>query len=97
MQNTRSAADGARCGFDLVGRRRCEDLAGTGGIEHALSHETSVHRLMTAAATRQHAHLTLHRGICPHHIHGVEEDLAVLHLHDVANRWIAGREPVGDG
>ena len=73
-----STAAGGR--FHLVGTGGREDLAGTGGIEHALAHESAVHRFVTAAAARNDAHLAFDGGVRANHVHRIEgglEDVGV--------------------
>ena len=41
---------------DLIGRRGGEDLARTGGVEHAIAYESGVQRFVTAAAARDERH-----------------------------------------
>ena len=44
-------------GEHLVGRRRGEDLAGAGRVEHAVADEAGVQRLVARAAARDQRHL----------------------------------------
>ena len=51
---------------------RREDRARTRRVEHAATDEAAVHGLVTAAATRDEAHLALHRCVDAHHVVRVE-------------------------
>ena len=51
-----AGVDGFDGGDHLVGRRRGEHLAGTGGVEHAVADEASVQRLVPRTATRDQRH-----------------------------------------
>ena len=75
VEDAGSAIDSGSGRFHLVGTRGREDLAGTGGIEHALAHKSAVQGFVTAAAARNDAHLAGDRGVRPNHVHGIEGDL----------------------
>ena len=75
VEDAGSAIDSGSGRFHLVGTRGSEDLAGTGGIEHALADKSAVHGFVTAAAARNDAHLAGDRGVRPNHVHGIEGDL----------------------
>ena len=67
VQNACAAVDGLGRLEHLVGRRRREDLARTGGVEHPAPDEPAVHRLVARAAAGDDSDLALHRRIDPHH------------------------------
>ena len=58
----------------LIGRRRGEHLAGTGGVEHARADEAAVHRLVTRAAAGDDADLALNGRVRAHDHVGVVLD-----------------------
>ena len=64
----------------LVGRRRGEDLAGAGGIEHAVPDEAGMERLVTRAAAREQRDLARLQHPAP------DEFVAAAELDDVGMR-----------
>ena len=63
MHDARSAVNGLGRREHLIGNGRGEDLAGTGGVEHSLAHESAVERLMARAAARDESHLARDRRV----------------------------------
>jgi hypothetical protein len=63
MQHAFAAVDRLGSLMHLVRSRTRKDRTGTSGIQHAFADETSVHRLMTAAAAGNNADFALDRGI----------------------------------
>src|SRR5204863_8958924 len=63
VEHSGAAVHGLRRIEHLVGRRRREHLARTGGVEHPEPDEAPMHRLVAWASARDEPDLALHRGI----------------------------------
>ncbi len=68
---------GRRC--HLIGRRRCEHLAGTGRVEHAVSDEAGVQRLVARSAAGDQRYFPLRQRLAPdkHGIGGQNDQVGV--------------------
>ena len=89
VQDAGAAVDRLRRGEHLVRHRRGEDGAGAGGIEHAHPDEAAVHRLVAAAAARDHADLAGLGGVGAHDDVGLDDaDEVPVRRHDADQRVV---------